>query len=131
MRITVDLHDRLLTAREGGEIVLRAPIAVGRIDAPEPGPSFVTDRVAISNPNAGYGAYAMPLAGYENGEATFFRGHGLVAIHGTDTPLSLGQTVAKGSIALANDDARTLYELAPLGTPVEVVDRSADLAAGS
>lgn len=131
VRITVDLHDRLLTAREGGEIVLRAPIAVGRIDAPEPGPSFVTDRVAVSNPNTGYGAYAMPLAGYENGEATFFRGQGLVAIHGTDTPLSLGQTVAKGSVALANDDARILYELAPLGTPVEIVDRSTDLAAGS
>lgn len=123
VRITVDLRDHLLVAREAGEVVLRAPVSVGRMDAPRPGLSFVTERVASGNPNSGYGTHALPLAGYENGQETFFRGQGLVAIHGTHDPLALGQTVTAGSIGLANGDIRRLYELAPLGTPVEIVDR--------
>lgn len=121
VHITVDLDAHLLVVRDAGEIKLRAPVAVGLRDHPEPGHTFVTDRVALTNERAGYGTLALPLAGYSNGVDTFFRGSGLVALHGLEDPLALGQTVPRGSVGIADDDMRTLYDLTPLGAAVEVI----------
>lgn len=121
VRITIDLDEHLLVARDGGEIVLRAPISIGRHDKPQPGTTFVTGRVAFPTRNPGYGTHALALAGYDNGQETFFRGTGLVGLHGVTDALDLGQTVMDGSIGLANEDAATLYELVPLGTRVDII----------
>lgn len=121
VRITIDLDEHLLVARDGGEIVLRSPISVGRHDKPQPGTTFVAGRVAFPTQNPGYGTHALALAGYGNGQETFFRGTGLVGLHGVTDPLDLGQTVGDGSIGLANEDAAALYELVPLGARVDII----------
>jgi len=40
------------------------------------------------------------------------------ALHGTNNPASIGQSVSHGCIRLRNEDIQTLYEMVPVGTPV-------------
>jgi hypothetical protein len=40
------------------------------------------------------------------------------ALHGTNNPASIGQSVSHGCIRLRNEDIQTLYEMVPIGTPV-------------
>ena len=40
------------------------------------------------------------------------------ALHGTNNPASIGQSVSHGCIRLRNEDIAKLYEMVPLGTPV-------------
>ena len=40
------------------------------------------------------------------------------ALHGTNNPASIGQSVSHGCIRLRNEDIAQLYEMVPLGTPV-------------
>jgi hypothetical protein len=42
------------------------------------------------------------------------------ALHGTDVPSSIGQSVSHGCIRLRNEDIETLYRLVPTGTPVYI-----------
>ncbi|MBI2170381.1 MAG: L,D-transpeptidase [Actinobacteria bacterium] len=121
IHVTIDLGDHLLEVTDAGEPVLHAPIAVGAHDTPRPGITFVTESIEMANPRTGYGTHALTLAGYPNGDETFFRGQGLVAIHGLDDPLALGQTVEDGSIGLSNADVKKLFQLVPPGTPVEIL----------
>lgn len=121
VRIVVELDHHRLVVEEAGRVVMQAPISVGAGDAPRPGTTFVTKRAVNEGRTVGYGSHTLLLAGYTNGPDALFRGSGLVAVHGVDDPLVLGQDVTRGSIGLANDDIARLFELAPPGTPVEVV----------
>lgn len=121
VQVTVDLERHLLVASEDGRETLRVPIAVGKRDHPAPGETFVAARLTLTNPGAGYGRYALTLAGYGNGPETIFRGRGLVALHGTDDASTTGQTVTSGSVGLASADLRTLFKIVPVGTPVSIV----------
>lgn len=40
------------------------------------------------------------------------------ALHGTDKPETIGQSVSHGCVRLHNSDIATLYQLVPVGTPV-------------
>jgi hypothetical protein len=42
------------------------------------------------------------------------------AIHGTNVPSSIGQSVSHGCVRLLNDDIAHLYEIVPVGTPVYI-----------
>jgi L,D-transpeptidase-like protein len=40
------------------------------------------------------------------------------ALHGTDVPSSIGQSVSHGCVRLRNEDIETLFQIVPVGTPV-------------
>ena len=42
------------------------------------------------------------------------------AIHGTNVPSSIGQSVSHGCVRLLNEDIARLYEIVPIGTPVYI-----------
>lgn len=42
------------------------------------------------------------------------------AIHGTNVPTSIGQSVSHGCVRLLNEDIARLYEIVPVGTPVYI-----------
>ena len=42
------------------------------------------------------------------------------ALHGTNVPESIGQSVSHGCVRLRNEDIETLYRLVPVGTPVYI-----------
>ena len=42
------------------------------------------------------------------------------ALHGTNVPESIGQSVSHGCVRLRNEDIETLYRMVPVGTPVYI-----------
>jgi hypothetical protein len=121
-RIEIDRTAHTLTAFNGDTTVLSAPVAIGP-DAPAPGSRlFVKDLVATPDPAGPYGNYAYGLSGSFNDFAAFARGQGVVALHGTNDPATLGLDVDHGAVALDPAALTNLVEAVglPLGTPVEV-----------
>jgi lipoprotein-anchoring transpeptidase ErfK/SrfK len=41
-------------------------------------------------------------------------------IHGTDEPLSIGQSASHGCVRLRNEDVETLFRVVPIGTVVYI-----------
>ncbi|HEY7070272.1 MAG TPA: L,D-transpeptidase [Acidimicrobiales bacterium] len=121
-RIEVDRAAHTLTVFNGEDTVVSTPIAVGP-DAPAPGSRlFVKDLVATPDPAGPYGTYAYGLSGSSNDLAAFASGTGVVALHGTNDPATLGLDVDHGAVALDPAALTNLVETVglPLGTPVEV-----------
>lgn len=51
---------------------------------------------------------------------------GCIGLHGTNDPSSIGKSVSHGCVRHKNEDAKTLYELIPVGSPVHIVARLSD-----
>ena len=136
--IVVNIGERRLYFVEPGGMAMRYAVGVGREEALNFRGSAVIGRKAewphwtptpdmirrmpiyahyasglpggISNP---LGARALYL--YRNGRDTYFR------LHGTNEPDTIGQKVSSGCIRLFNHDIVDLYNRAPVGTPVVVL----------
>lgn len=92
---------------KGEELLLLYPVASGK-NGPPPKESVVTKRVV--NPNGGdsvYGTRGLQLT--DN-----------YAIHGTNDPTSIGESVSNGCLRMNNEDVERLYPYIPLGTPFYV-----------
>jgi len=122
--IEVSLSDYTMTLYTGEVEALTAPVALGP-DAPDADEEvFIKDLVKPPDPSGPYGAYAYGLSGSDNELTDFTSGEGVVALHGTGDPSSLGGDVATGSIAVGPDIVSRLVDTIglPLGTPVEIVE---------
>ncbi|MBI2168902.1 MAG: L,D-transpeptidase [Actinobacteria bacterium] len=121
-RVRVRVGTHVLEAYNGEELVLRAPIAVGKADTPTPGGRFfIKDLVEPPHPDSIYGTHAFGLSGFSNTLREFNGGAGVVGIHGTNDPNSIGKDVSSGCIRLRNEDVTNLVGRLPLGTPVEIL----------
>jgi lipoprotein-anchoring transpeptidase ErfK/SrfK len=47
--------------------------------------------------------------------------HGMIALHGTNEPKQIGQSVSHGCIRHLNEDILSLYKIVHVGTPVYIV----------
>ena len=136
--IVVNIGERRLYFVEPGGMAMRYAVGVGREEALNFRGSAVIGRKAewphwtptpdmirrmpiyahyasglpggINNP---LGARALYL--YRNGRDSYFR------LHGTNEPDTIGQRVSSGCIRLFNHDIIDLYNRAPVGTPVVVL----------
>jgi lipoprotein-anchoring transpeptidase ErfK/SrfK len=52
--------------------------------------------------------------------------HGMIALHGTNDPKKIGQSVSHGCVRHLNKDIIALYKIVHLGTPVYIVQSSDD-----
>jgi lipoprotein-anchoring transpeptidase ErfK/SrfK len=123
-RIEVSLGAHRFTVYNGTNQVLDAPAAIGTTDRPKVGKAYyLRELLQPPDPDGPYGAYVYGLSGYATDLSRFDEGTGVVGIHGTDDPDSIGEDVEEGSIALAADVlVRLVDDLGlPLGTPVEVI----------
>jgi lipoprotein-anchoring transpeptidase ErfK/SrfK len=123
-KIKVDLSDHHLWMWKDGEQVLDTPVVIGRPSTPTPlGIFYITDPVDLrANPNTAYGAYAIGLSGFSEVLFEFNGGPGQIAIHGTPTPQDVGKDLSNGCVRMPNDMILEIAKVAPLGTPVEIVD---------
>jgi lipoprotein-anchoring transpeptidase ErfK/SrfK len=122
-RVRVDLTAHRLTVTRGDTPVLSVPAGVGVADTPTPGGvHYIKELLQSPDPGGPYGPYAYGLSGYsENPElADFAGGSGVIGIHGTNDPGSLGTDVSHGCIRVHNDVITEMAGLLPLGTPVEI-----------
>jgi lipoprotein-anchoring transpeptidase ErfK/SrfK len=120
-RIEVDLSDFRLRLYEREREVLSQAVGLGRADVPTPGGVFyIKELLQPPDPDGPYGPYAYGLSGFSNVLTSFAGGDGVIGIHGTNDPSSIGVASSHGCIRLPNDVITRLVEILPLGTPVEI-----------
>jgi L,D-transpeptidase catalytic domain len=114
-----DLSTRSLTLRKGARRVHRMTVAVGRPGSETPTGRFaVTDK--LSGPRFGpyYGCCILALSGHQPNTPPGWTGGNRLAIHGTDSPSTIGAAASAGCLRGGDGDLRVLMRKVPLGTPV-------------
>jgi lipoprotein-anchoring transpeptidase ErfK/SrfK len=119
--LVVDLSDRTLSYHENGEEILSTTVAIGTEGNPTPtGSFFVTDNVSLANPASAWGPHALGLSARSDTITEFNGGDGIVGIHGTNRPESIGEAASLGCVRVPNPVIVQLHELVEVGTPVEI-----------
>jgi lipoprotein-anchoring transpeptidase ErfK/SrfK len=119
-RIEVDLKRFRLELFDRCDRVESFRIGIGTKDTPTPrGTFFLNSLLKPPDPNSVYGALAFGLSGYSD-TITDWVGGGIVGLHGTNDPSSLGRRVSHGCIRMANDAIREIARTVPLGTIVQI-----------
>ena len=101
-------------------MIFDTPVAVGKPATPTPVGRFFVD-VWLPNPGGPTARFLLSVSGFSEVLKSFAGGRGQIALHGWSDPSVMGRNVSNGCIRMRNDDIRHLSELAPLGTPVEII----------
>lgn len=123
-RIEVGISEKRIRVFDGEEVIVDEPVGVGREDRPTPGGIYyLKELLQPPTPGGPYGSFAYGLSGFSNVLQSFAGGPGVIGIHGTNDPSSVGGDVSSGCIRLQNDVIeRMVDEIGlPLGTPVEIL----------
>lgn len=121
-RIEVDTGTHRLTLFERGRVRMEVPIAIGTGATPTPlGEFYLTELLQPPDPTGPYGTYAYGLSGYSETLRNYNGGDGVIGLHGTNDPGSLGTDVSHGCVRLANETINELVKILPLGTPVVIM----------
>jgi L,D-transpeptidase catalytic domain len=114
-----DLSDRTLTLRKDGRRVKRLTVAIGRPGSETPTGRFaVTDKLSGSSYGPYYGCCILALSGIQPNTPPGWTGGNRLAIHGTDSPSTIGAAASAGCLRASDEDLRPLMDLVPLGTLV-------------
>jgi lipoprotein-anchoring transpeptidase ErfK/SrfK len=120
VRVEVDLSLHQVTVRKFGKVLFRAPGATGAPSSPTPvGEYFVTDRVPFSA-GSSLGSFAFGISGIQPRLPAGWSGGNQLAIHGTNNPSSIGQSVSAGCVRVSETTLDRLIPLLAYGTPVIV-----------
>jgi lipoprotein-anchoring transpeptidase ErfK/SrfK len=120
-KLIVDLSDRTLSYHVAEEEILSTTVAVGTGGNPTPtGSFFVTDNVTLANPNSVWGPHALGLSARSDTITEFNGGDGIVGIHGTNRPDSIGEAASLGCVRVPNEVIIQLHEMIQVGTPVHI-----------
>jgi lipoprotein-anchoring transpeptidase ErfK/SrfK len=118
----IDISQRKLTLKVYRNCWLfrTFPIGLGKESTPTPvGRFYIGSLMQPTLANSVYGKWAYGLSAFSDA-ITDWTGGGVIGIHGTNDPSSVGQTVSHGCIRMRNEDIDTLVKLLPLGTPVRI-----------
>jgi lipoprotein-anchoring transpeptidase ErfK/SrfK len=116
-RIEIDRSRRRLRFIKGGRTVIRAPVAVGKPGAPTPLGSFYV--AAEFRPgNSFLGRWAFETSAYA--ALTDWPRGGIVGLHGTSAPESVGHRASHGCLRVFNKTILRLRKRVRLGTPLEI-----------
>jgi len=114
-----DLSARTLTLRRGERTVRRLEVAVGRPGSDTPTGRFaVTDKIAGAKYGPYYGCCVLALNGHQPNTPPGWTGGNRLAIHGTDSPSTIGTAASAGCLRAADADLQVLMAKVPVGTPV-------------
>lgn len=120
--VKVELAAHRVTVYQGNTILLQAPVVIGSPASPTPtGDFFVDGIVQVADPGGVYGAYQVSVSGFSDTYTEFGGGIGQIAMHGTNRPDQVGQSISHGCVRMTNDAITKVAALAPLGTPVDIV----------
>ncbi|HWC14288.1 MAG TPA: L,D-transpeptidase [Actinomycetota bacterium] len=119
-RLEVDRAKFRLTLFEGHKRVLSVPVGIGTGDTPTPtGRFYLASLLEPPDPDTIYGPYAYGLSGYSE-TLLDWKGGGIIGLHGTNAPDSIGRPSSHGCIRMRNEDIKKLVPLLPLGTPIDI-----------
>lgn len=121
-KIRVELAAHRLVVTEGEKVILDTPVGVGTKDTPTPGGLFYTkELLQPPDPNGAYGHFTYGLSGFSNVIFNFQGVDGIIGIHGTNDPSSIGKDVSHGCLRISNEAISMLAAKLPLGVPVEIL----------
>ena len=124
-RAVVELGAHRITVWKGNDIVLQEPVGVGASGrTPTTKGLFYTTELypVLANQQAAYGPWAFALSGFSEVLQSFGEGGtGVLGLHGTGDPSSIGRDVSNGCIRMSNAGISKLADMLPLGTPVEII----------
>jgi lipoprotein-anchoring transpeptidase ErfK/SrfK len=119
-RIDVNQARFKLTLWNGCRVVGRFPIGFGKIGTPTPiGRFYLISLMRPPVANTVYGPYAFGLSAYSNA-ITNWRWGGVIGLHGTNDPSSIGKRMSHGCVRMRNRDITRLAKMLPLGTPIRI-----------
>jgi lipoprotein-anchoring transpeptidase ErfK/SrfK len=119
-RLDVDRSRLRLTLWRGCQVAARYPIGLGKTRTPTPvGDFYLISLMKPPAANSVYGLYAYGLSAYSNA-ITDWRWGGVIGLHGTNDPSSIGKRVSHGCIRMRNKDIERLAKMLPLGTPITI-----------
>lgn len=119
--VVVDLDERRLAVLSDGEEVFESTVAIGSEVSPTPtGVFFVTDAVQLTSPGSPWGPYAFGLSARSDVVTEFNGGDGIVGIHGTNQPWSIGEAASLGCVRLPNDVIEILWDIMAVGMKVTI-----------
>lgn len=119
--VVVDIDERRLTVLSDGEAVFESSVAVGSEVSPTPtGVFFITDAVRLTAPNGPWGPYAFGLSARSDVVTEFNGGDGIVGIHGTNQPWSIGEAASLGCVRLPNEVIEVLWDIMAVGMKVTI-----------
>jgi lipoprotein-anchoring transpeptidase ErfK/SrfK len=121
--IRIELGAHKLTLLKLGQPVLDSGVVIGADKTPTPvGKFYITDPLDLhSQPNAGYGVFALGISGYSDVLTSFKGGPGQLAVHGTSNPGQVGQNISNGCVRVPNDVIEQIAAQVSLGTPVTIL----------
>jgi hypothetical protein len=118
-QLVVNRHTLRATLYVRGHRRFSARIGVGKASTPTPGGHFwIREKFRVAGATI-YGAAAIGTSAYAP-TLSDWPGGGVVGLHGTNEPGLIPGRPSHGCIRLRNRDIRTLYRLAPRGTPVDI-----------
>jgi hypothetical protein len=114
-----DLSSRRLELRRRGRTIRRISVAIGRPGSETPTGRFaVTDKLSGSRYGPYYGCCILALNGTQPKLPPGWQGGNRLAIHGTDSPGTIGAAASAGCLRARDADLQVLMRRVPLGTPV-------------
>jgi len=115
----IDRSARTLEVRERRRVRQRIRIGVGVPDHPTPTGRFaVTDKLEMGGPGTTYGCCAIALSAHQPDLPATWQGLDRIAVHGTQTPATIGEAASLGCMHASERDLRRLMRTVPLGAPV-------------
>ncbi len=121
-RIEINRANHQLKLLKNGEVEQTHTVAIGVGDTPTPVGTFYTIEL-LQDPEgatSAYGPFAFGLSGFSETLQNFNGGNGVIGIHGTNDPSSIGKNVSHGCVRLPNDVITAMADEVPLGTPVVI-----------
>jgi lipoprotein-anchoring transpeptidase ErfK/SrfK len=119
-RLRVDRARFTLELWKGCRLEERFRIGLGTGLTPTPvGRFYLVALLKPPAPDTIYGAYAYGLSAFSE-HLPDWEGGGVIGLHGTNNPSSIGRESSHGCIRMRNADIRRLVEVLPLGTPIEI-----------
>lgn len=119
-RIDVSRSRFRLTLWKGCHRVATYPVGIGTGRTATPvGRFYLEVLLKPPDPNTVYGIYAYGLSAFSNTIRNWEWG-GVIGLHGTDEPSSIGRQSSHGCIRMHNRDIAKLVPILPLGTPITI-----------
>jgi hypothetical protein len=116
-----DLSARRVVLRAYGKAVRRLSVAIGGPGTSTPTGRFaVTDKLSGSRFGPYYGCCILALSGHQPSTPPGWTGGDRLAIHGTDSPGTIGAAASAGCLRASEGDLHALMNAVPLGTTVHI-----------
>ena len=118
--LSVNKERRRLTLWSRCQKVRTYPVGIGTKFTPTPvGTFYLASLLKPPTNHSVYGVYAYGLSGY-SAVIHNWRWGGVIGLHGTDDPSSVGHFTSHGCIRMYNWDITKLVRILPLGTPITI-----------